>query len=225
MVFGMMGHDLFASLGEHVGTVGTELGTDVGEALVELGVDPGRADVHVSSGLLSFGLPASDAVRGRAQPVPIAGRRVGIGLASSVVDHLTHHLIERAVGDLPMPFEIDVDLGEQRVDGRVRQSRLLPEPFPDLRSALRTQVRPRLLRGRLELSVQAAWLELPTVMPSFLNQVSRRLGELVSLTPLRLRFPARFELPLVPDAPDTIPVEIDDLRVTSHGLGVVVALV
>jgi hypothetical protein len=225
MVFGVLGHSLFESLGDHVGTVGTELEPEVGQALLELGVDPGRADVNVSSGLLSFGLAATEAVRGRAQPVPIAGRRIGIGMASSVVDHLTQRLLERAVGDLPMPFELDVDLGEQRVGGRIRQSRLLPETFPDLRSAVRTEVRPRLLRGRLELSVQAAWLELPPMVPSLFNTVSKRLGELVSLAPLRVQFPARIEVPLLPDVPDPIPIEIDDLRVTANGLGVVIVLV
>ena len=224
MVFGMLGPSLFASLGEHVGTVGTDLGAEMGAALVELGVDLGRADVNVASGLMSFGLAATDAVRGRAQPVPIAGRRIGIGMANSVVAHLTQKLLERVSGDLPLPFEVDVDLGEQRVGGRVRQSRLLPEPFPDLRTAIRTEIRPRLLRGRLELSVQSAWVELPSVLPSFFNQVSQRLGELVSLTPMRVHLPAQLDLPLIPDSTDTIPVEIDDLRVTANGVGVVVAL-
>lgn len=225
MVFGMLGESLFASLGEHVGSVGTELSADLGAALVELGVDPGRAEVSVSSGLLSFGLVATDAVRGRAQPVPVAGKRVGIGMASSVVDHLSQKLLAHAAGELPLPFELDVDLGEQRVGGRVRQTRVLPETFPDLRSSLRTEVRPRLLRGRLELSIQSAWVELPSVVPSIFNQVSKRLGELVSLAPVRVRFPARLEVPLIPGTGDTVPVEIDDLRITTNGLGVVVALV
>jgi hypothetical protein len=224
MVFGMLGPTLFAALGEHIGTVGTEFGAEVGLALTELGVDPGRADINVASGLLSLGLAATPEVRGRAQPVPIAGHRVGIGMANSVVEHLTQKLLERAVGDLPLPFELEVDLGEQSVGGRLRQSRLLPGHFPDLRSSLRTEVRPRLLRGRLELSVQAAWLELPPLVPSFVNQFSKRLGELVSLAPVRVQFPARMDVPLVPDSADTVPLEIDDLQVTSNGLGVVVAL-
>lgn len=225
MMFGMLGHGLFASLAEHVGTVGAELGPEVGSALVELGVDPGRADLSIGSGLMSFGLAATERVRGRAQPVPIAGRRIGIGLASSVVDHLTQKLLERAAGEVPLPFEVDLDLGEQRVEGRLRQTRLLPDPFPDLRSSLRTEVRPRLVRGRLELSVQSAWVELPPLVPSFVNTVSQRLGELVSLAPIRMQLPARIEVPLIPGSPDPIPVEIDDLRVTTSGLGVVVALV
>jgi hypothetical protein len=157
-------------------------------------------------------------------PVPIAGKRVGLGFASSVVDALSQILIMRAAGDLPLPFELDLELGEQQIAGRIRNTRVLPDSFPDLRSAVRTEVRTRLLRGRLELSVRAAWVELPSAVPSIFNQVSRRLGELVSLTPMRVRFPARIELPVIPDSSDTIPVLIDDLRVTTDGLGLVVSL-
>ena len=106
----------------------------------------------------------------------------------------------------------------------MRQTRLLPDTFPDLRSALRTEVRPRLVRGRLELAVQAAWVELPDVVPSIFNQLSRRLGELVSLAPMRIRFPSTLSVPL-PDSDDGLPLQIDDLRVTEDGLGLVVSLV
>jgi hypothetical protein len=41
---------------------------------------------------------------------------------------------------------------------------------------------------------------------------------------MRVRFPARIELPVIPDSSDTIPVLIDDLRVTTDGLGLVVSL-
>jgi len=224
MLFGSLGDGLFDTLGEHVGVVSRELDVAVGQTLTRLGVAQGPAQISVSSGLLTIALAASDSVVGRALPVPIAGKRVGLGLASSVVDSLTQMLILRAAGDLPLPFELDLELGEQQVGGRIRNTRLLPESFPDLRSALRTEVRTRLLRGRLELSVQAAWVELPSAVPSIFNQLSRKLGELVSLTPMRVRLPARIELPLIPDSTDTIPVLIDDLRVTTEGLGLVVSL-
>jgi len=224
MLFGALGDGLFESLGEHVGSVGRDLDPQVGSILAELGVAVGHADISVSSGLLSIGLPATAAVEGRAQPVPIAGKRVGLGLAASVVDSVAHRLVLQAIGDVPLPFELDVDLGEQFVGGRLRNARVLPSSFPDLRSSLRTQVRTRLLRGRLELSVQAAWVELPSALPSIFNQVSRRLGELVSLAPIRVRFPARVGLPVIPDSTDTIPVEVDDLRVTRDGVGLVVSL-
>jgi hypothetical protein len=225
MLFGSLGAGLFETLGEHVGTVGTELGPEVGAVLSELGVAPGPADVSIASGLVSIGLRADEQVRGRALPVPISGTRVGLGLAASVVDALAHRLVLQAVGDVPVPFELDVDLGEQQVGGRLRNARVLPSSFPDLRSSLRTEVRTRLLRGRLELSVQAAWVELPPVLPSIFNQMSRRLGELVSLAPIRVRFPAQIGLPVIPDSDDTLPVQIDDLRVTTDGLGIVVSMV
>jgi hypothetical protein len=224
MLFGALGDGLFDTLGEHVGEVERVLDPQVGSVLTSLGVASGPAVISVSSGLLSVGLRASASVRGRALPVPIAGTRVGLAAATSVVDALSHRLILQAVGDMPLPFELEVDLGEQQVSGRLRNARVLPASFPDLRSSLRTQVRTRLLRGRLELSVQAAWVELPAALPSIFNQVSRRLGELVSLAPIRVRFPARIGLPIVPDSTDTIPVEIDDLRVTADGVGIVVSL-
>ncbi len=224
MVFAVLGGGLFESLGEHVGRAEIAVPDDVAELLRSLGVAPGAGDITVSSGLLTIGLPAADSVEGRALPVPIAGKRVGLGVASSLVDGVCHLLIERVAGDLPLPFEVEVDLGEQQLGGRLRQSRLFPESFPDLRTALRTEIRPRLLRGRLELSVQAAYLELPKALPSIFNVVSRRLGELVSLAPIRVRLPSTIQLPLIPDSDDTIGVEIDDLRVTSDGIGVVVGL-
>ena len=224
MMFGSMGDGLFASLGEHVGAVGMDLGPDIGMVLGDLGVAHGRADARVSSGLLSFGLRARDEVQGRAEPVPVAGKGLGVSLARSGVDHLTTKLLERAVGGLPLPFELEVDLGEQQVGGTLRQTRLLSDRFPDLRGAVRTEVRPRLVRGRLELTVQAAWMELPSFVPSFVNDLSRRVGGLLSLAPLRFRFPSTVPVPIIPGSTDTLPVRVDDLRVTVDGAGAVLVL-
>ncbi len=224
LLFGSMGGGLFASLGEHVGTIGTDLPADVGAVLADLGVAAGRADTSVSSGLLSFGLRAREGVVGRAEPVPVAGKRVGMALAGSVVDKVAQLLLALALDGLPMPFELEVDLGEQQVGGRLRQTRILSERFPDLRAAVRTEVRTRLVRGRLELTVQAAWLEMPSIVPSFVNDLSRRVGGVAAWAPLRLRFPSTLQLPLVPGTDDTLPVRVDDLRVTADGVGVVLAL-
>jgi hypothetical protein len=79
------------------------------------------------------------------------------------------------------------------------------------------------VRGRLELAVQAAWVELPPALPSLFNQISRRLGGLVALAPMKVRFPATIDVPL-PDGDATLPIRIDDLRVTGDGLGVVLSL-
>ncbi len=223
MMFGVLGAGLFDSLGEHVGTAGLELPADVGDLLVGLGFAPGRAEISVGSGTVTVSMPGSEDLVGAALPVPVAGTRLGLGLATSVVDALAHLLIVRAAGDLPVPFELEVDLGEQQVAGSIRQARILPEFLPDLRSSLRTEVRTRLVGGRLELAVQAAWLELPPLVPSVFNTWSRRLGGLVALTPMKVKFPSTIDVPL-PDGDATLPVSIDDLRVTADGVGIVLSL-
>jgi len=233
MLFQSMGTQLWAGLGEHVGVVGTEVGSDVGAILADLGVAVGRAEVHVASGLLTVGLPATDEVVGRAAPVPVSGKRVALSLADSGVHRLAALLIPMALGSAPMPFEIEVDLGDQTVKGTVRQTRILSSSVPDLRLSLRTDIRPRLVGGRLELSLQAAWVELPTLgglapFTGLINDVSRRVGGLASLAPLQLKFPAVIQVPIgtvQPDGtPDTIGIAVDDLRVTGDGLGVVAGL-
>ncbi|MCB1256536.1 MAG: hypothetical protein KDB26_05485 [Microthrixaceae bacterium] len=223
MLLGGIGEDLFAALSAHVGEAMVELDEELGSVFVELGGQPGPLAISIASGLVTIGLPAAPSVRGVALPVPIAGKRVGVGLASSVVDKVTQLALIRAAGDLPLPFEVEVSLDEQAVGGRIKNSRIFPEAFPDLRGALRTEVRTRLLRGQLELSVQAAWLELPSVVPSFVNQISKRIGGLVSLAPFRVKFPAIIPIPL-PDDAGSLDVKLDDLRVTTDGIGLVASL-
>jgi len=89
---------------------------------------------------------------------------------------------------------------------------------------VRTEVGVRLVRGRLEIAVSAAWVELPSIVPRFVNSISRRLGGLIAMAPLRFRFPATLQVPLVPGSDDTVGVRVDDLRVTTEGVGVVIAL-
>ena len=223
-MFSMMGDRLFDDLGDAIGSVGMDLGEDIGTLLADLGVDHGPADTQVSSGVLSFGLPAQVEVEGRAMPVPVAGKRLGVSVARSGVNRIAADLFERAIGGLPLPFELDIDLGEQQVAGKLRQARIISDRFPDIRSAVRTEVGLRLVRGRLEIAVSAAWIELPSMVPKFVNSLSRRLGGLLSMAPLRFRFPATMELPIVPGTDDTVSVRVDDLRVSSEGVGVVVAL-
>jgi hypothetical protein len=76
----------------------------------------------------------------------------------------------------------------------------------------------------MEIALQAAWVELPTLVPSFVNDLSRRVGGLVSMVPARLRFPATIQLPVIPDSDDTLPVHVEELRVTADGVGVALAL-
>ncbi len=223
VMFHSMGADLWAALGEHVGHLGAELGSDVGDVLHHLGVAPGRAAVRVGSGTLTLAFAGGDHCVGHADPVPVAGKRLGIGLCASGLDHLGRLLLERALGGAGLPFEIDLELGEQQLGGRVRNTRIF-DRLPDLRPALRTEVRPRLVDGRMEIALQAAWVELPTLVPSFVNDLSRRVGGLVSMVPARLRFPATIQLPVIPDSDDTLPVHVEELRVTADGVGVSLAL-
>ncbi len=224
MMFNMMGHELFAGLGEAVGSVGLDLGEDIGMVLADLGVDKGVADTSVGSGVLSIGLPATEDTVGSAVPVPVAGRRFGVSLARSGVDQLAEKLLGRVVGGMPLPFEVELDLGERRIGGGVRQPRIISERFPDLRSTVRTEVAVRLARGRLEMAVTSAWLEWPPIVPSFVNSLNRLMGGLASMAPLRFRFPATLQVPLVPGSDETLDVRVDDLRVSPDGVGVALAL-
>ncbi|MEI2640642.1 MAG: hypothetical protein V9F03_16845 [Microthrixaceae bacterium] len=223
VLLGGIGGDLFAALSEHVGEAMVELDEEVGSVFVKLGGRPGPIALSVSSGLVTISVPADSSVKGAALPVPIAGKRIGVGLATSVVDHVAHIALERAAGELPLPFELKVSLDEQSVGGQIKNSRIFPESLPDLRGALRTEVRTRLLRGQLELSVQSAWIEMPSIVPSFVNQISKRLGGLVALAPFKVKFPALIPVPL-PDGAGSLDVRIDDLRVTADGIGLVASL-
>lgn len=224
MMFSSVGEELFAGLGDAVGSVGVDLGSDVGTVLVELGVDLGEGDAHVSSGMLSIGLPASPRVRGRAEPVPISGHRAAVSLATSGVDHMASQLLQSALGDIPSPVELDVDLGDRRVAAMLRQPRVVSDRFPDLRSSVHTDVSVQLRGGRIEVSLVSAWLELPSPVPSFVNDFNRRLGELWSMAPLRFRLPKRLEIPLGGSGGTTLGVHVDDLRVGSSGVGVALVL-
>jgi hypothetical protein len=224
MMFGSVGTELFAGLGEAVGTVGLDLGSDVGSVLIDLGVDLGDGDAHVSSGMISVGLPATDRVRGRAIPVPISGNRAALSLATSGVDHMATQLLASALGEVPLPVELDIDLEDRRVAAAFRQPRLVSDRFPDIRSKVHTDVSVRLRGGRIEVSLASAWVELPALVPSFVNDFNRRLGELWSMTPIRYRLPKRLEFPLGGSGGTNLGVNVDDLRVDSSGVGVALVL-
>jgi len=233
MLFSGMGDQLWSTLGEQVGVVGADLGASVGDALVDLGALTGRADVRITSGLMTIGLAAAPDVEGRATPLPVAGKRVALSLTRSGVDHVATLLLAMVAGDRPLPFEIQLDLGDRRVQSTLRQTRLLSERIPDLRLALRSDLRPRLTGGRLEVALHAAWVELPEPFPTFgitdvINGMNRRIGGLAAFAPLRMRFPAVIHIPIggeMPgETPDVLGVEIDDLHVGADGIGVVVGL-
>ncbi len=221
MMFAMMGDQLFDGLAESVSAVGIDLGSNIGDELARLGVDVGVAEVQVSSGVLTLALAARDEVEGRAVPVPVAGKRVGVGMAGSGVREGVTMLLERAAGGLVLPFELDVSLGEQQVRSSLKQQRLA-QWLPDLRSAVNTEVRVALMRGRLEVAVASAWLELPPVVPGFVNRFNRRIGSMLSLAPLKFRLPSTIDLPAGDGV--NVGIRVDDLRVGKDGVGVVLVL-
>lgn len=232
MLFSTMGEQLWAGLGEHVGVVGSDLGAEVGEVLADLGVATGRAEARIATGLMTIGMAAAPDVVGRATPEPVGGRRLAVSLARSGVDKVAELLLTTVAGDRPLPFEIQVDLADQQVRSTLRQTRVLSERVPDLRLALRTDLRPRLTGGRLEMSVRAVWVEWPELLPTFgltgaINELNRRVGGLLSFAPLRMRFPSVIRVPLGGDADggsDAVGLRIDDLRVSADGVGVVAGL-
>lgn len=232
MLFSTMGEQLWAGLGEHVGVVGSDLGAEVGEVLADLGVATGRAEARIATGLMTIGMAAAPDVVGRATPEPVGGRRLAVSLARSGVDKVAELLLTTVAGDRPLPFEIQVDLADQQVRSTLRQTRVLSDRVPDLRLALRTDLRPRLTGGRLEMSVRAVWVEWPELLPTFgltgaINELNRRVGGLLSFAPLRMRFPSVIRVPLGGDADggsDAVGLRIDDLRVSADGVGVVAGL-
>lgn len=232
MLFSTMGEQLWAGLGEHVGVVGSDLGAEVGEVLADLGVATGRAEARIATGLMTIGMAAAPDVVGRATPEPVGGRRLAVSLARSGVDKVAELLLTTVAGDRPLPFEIQVDLADQQVRSTLRQTRVLSDRVPDLRLALRTDLRPRLTGGRLEMSVRAVWVEWPELLPTFgltgaINELNRRVGGLLSFAPLRMRFPSVIRVPLGGDADggsDAVGLRIDDLRVSAEGVGVVAGL-
>lgn len=224
MMLSQMGSDLFENLLSSGPKPEFELTGTAPDLLDRLGVQQGRATVSVAEKLLTVTFPGRDDINGTAWPVPIAGKRAGVALSATSVNEVAQYLLEQAVSGMPVPFDIDVSLGEQQVASRIRQSRLLPRQFPDLRSALRSEVRTRLVRGQIELSVEAIWFETPDILPGVINSVSRRLGGLAGLAPLKIRVPERIEIPLPGDESISIGIAVDDLRVSQDGIGAAVML-
>ncbi len=225
MLFAAVGGELFSGLAERLGSIGLELGAEQGIALADLGVAVGPAEIAIEDGHMVVGLGAIPGLEGTARPVEVSGTRLGVGIASGALSVLVDQLARERVG-AGIPFEIEVDTREQRVDGRVRNSRLTDSVrLPDLRPGLRYTVRPRLVGERIELSLREAWLELPQVLPTVvepLNRISRWLGGAAARAPLSISLPARVSLPVRPESTATMRVSVVDLDVGDDGVHVTV---
>ena len=223
MLFDALGGELFRGLAEKLGSIGLELGPEQGEAVADLGVATGPAEVRVEKGHVTVGLLATPGLVGSASPVEVGGGRIGVGLASGSLAVLVEHLSRERLG-MGLPFDLDLDTRERRLDGRIRNYRL-GDSLPDLRPGLRYTIRPRLVDGQVELTLREAWVELPDVIPTFtqpINRLNRWIGGVASRAPLTVRVPSRVSLPVRPGSTATMRASIVDLSVGADGVHVTV---
>lgn len=222
MVLATMGEDLFELLRAKMEDVSVTVEGPVAEVLGELGIDEGHADIEICDGYLLVGLTTTDDMGGGVTAVPAEGTSVGVGIATAGLAGLVSRLGEQALGDVPMPFDIDLDFDRERIEGRVRNSRLFSDRLPDLRPGLRYTVRPSLVNGHLEMRVEEAWLDLPTAFPQGLNRLNRRIGAMVGRLPLTFRLPSSATVPVHPDSEDTMTLTIREIRLSETSIGAVI---
>ncbi|KAA0235847.1 MAG: hypothetical protein EDR02_03715 [Actinobacteria bacterium] len=222
MVLATMGEDLFELLKAKMDDVSVTVEGPVAEVLGELGIDEGHADIEVCDGYLLVCLTTTDDIGGGAMAVPAAGTSVGVGIATAGLAGLVSRLGEQAIGDVPLPFDLDLDFDHERIAGRVRNARLFSDRVPDLRSGLRYTVRPSLVNGHLEMRLEEAWLDLPAAFPQGLNRLNRRIGALVGRFPLTFRLPTSATVPVRPDSEDTMTLTLRELRLSETSVGAVV---
>jgi len=219
MLFSALGGDLFAALADQLGSIGLELDVEMSAPVVEMGVRAGRAVITMEDGRMIVGLPGVDGLDGHADIVDVSGRRVGVGLASDSLSVLCARLAAQAVGG-DLPWEVTVDTSDRRLGTRVRSTRLVESSLlPDLRTSLRTTLRPRLVDGQVEIGVREAWVELPGV-PSAINRISRFVGGIASRAPLSVWVPASVDLPVRPDSDTTMRMSVTSIDVAEHGVAV-----
>lgn len=219
MMFGALGGDLFAALAQQLGSIGLELDVDRSAAFAEMGIRPGRAIIEVEDGRLVVGLAGVDGLDGHADIVAVHGHRVGVGLASDSLSVLCARLAAEVIGGA-LPWEVTVDTSDRRLGARVRSTRLVESSLlPDLRSSLRTTLRPRLVDDQIEIGVREAWVELPGVLTA-VNRLSRFVGGLASRAPLSVKIPASVEVPVRPDSDTTMRLSVASIDVADHGVAV-----
>ena len=125
---------------------------------------------------------------------------------------------------LPVPFELDLGVVGERLQGRFRNTRLVGARLPDLRAAMAWEVRPRLRGDTIEVDLEAAWLELPDLVPLPINRWARQVESMVGLLPIRVTVPARAELPRSEHGEDDVSVRVESLELRDEQIDLVVAL-
>ena len=221
MLFAAIGGELFEGLAANLESPGLELAAERAVVFDELGVAIGEAVIDMGDALMTIGLPAVEGLEGHADATPVQGPRVGVGIAAGGLTALVNRLAAEAVG-APLPFDLDITARDDRVGARVRNLRLVELPMlPDLRPGFRSTIEPRLFDGHLEISLREAWVELP-LMPAAVNRVSRWLGGVAAVAPMRVSIPSSTKVPVRPGSDHQLSVAVVEFEVGRDGVDLIV---
>jgi len=225
MVVGMMGDDAFEILRGEMEQVALNLGPDLAQLVLGLGVEPGDGDAVVQDGALVMALRRQEGHEGTPLgPLASEVERATASIASEVLAPAMLQMVEARLEGLPVPFELDLGVVGERLRGRMRNTRLVGARLPDLRAAMAWEVEPRLRGDAIEVDLEAAWLELPELIPLPVNRWSRQVGSMVGLLPIRMSMPARAELPSSEHGEDDVSIRVESLELHDAQIDLVVAL-
>lgn len=199
MLLMSMGEDLFTSLAGSMGSLEESID---GVPTADLGLATGPAEVLVGDGELYVGISPAVPSDQCAQPVVLGQRdqlHLGLAVAGSAVGPVLEWYLGRALGGSPVPFEIETRMGSAGLSGRVRNQRILPGGFPDVRPRMRSTIGVSLGDSTVDVTLTEAWVESP-LLPRPVNRLNRQLGGLASsLVPKRLTsvsVPSELRFPL-----------------------------
>jgi hypothetical protein len=225
MVVGMMGDDAFEILRGEMEQVALNLGPELARLVLGLGVEPGDGDAVVEDGALVMALRRQKDHEGTPMGALASdAERATVSIASDALAPAVLELVAARLEGLPVPFELDLGVVGERLQGRVRNTRLVGAGLPDLRAAMAWEVRPRLRGDAIEIDLEAAWLELPELVPLPINRWARQVGSMVGLLPIRMTVPARVELPRSEHGEDDVSVRVESLELRDEQVDLVVAL-
>ncbi len=225
MVVGMMGDDAFQILRGEMEQVALNLGPELAQLVLGLGVEPGDGDALVEDGALVMAVRRQEGHEGTPLgPLASEPERATASIASEVLAPAVLQMVEARLEGLPVPFELDLGVVGERLQGRMRNTRLVGAGLPDLRAAMAWEVRPRLRGDAIEVDLRAAWLELPDLIPLPVNRWARQVGSIAGLLPIRMTLPARAELPRSEHGEDDVSVLVESLELRDEQIDLVVAL-
>jgi len=221
MLFATIGGELFEGLAHHMGMLGLDLDAETSAAFGLAGVEASPADVRVLDGQMVIGLPSIAGLEGHASPADCGVSGLGLGVADGALAEVLTVVGGLMLG-VELPFDVEFVSDRRGIGGRVRNRRLVGSSLvPDLRSGLRYTLAPRLVGDHVEISVREAWVELPFV-PPLVNQFNRVLGGAAGLAPLRIRLPARHQLPARPGTDETVELLVSRIEGVDGGVNATV---